>query len=334
MPRVLLLHSQKDYASSLTRELRSANSGWVPTDISGKQVSDRLKEAIGSHDVIQVDETVGNGMLGAFASVFQRSPLVLSIRGWADYTNAHGEYGPLKMATIRARTKAVLQLADHVVFISETVREEFCKEYDVGDSTVIGRPIDAERYREGNGLQWSGRNVLTVTNLRYEGKYRGVIHVLRALEPLFEEYPELRYRVAGSGRYLSNLQEFLDTYPHADRVDLLGYREDIEDIYSSADVYVYVSFLDSLSTTILEAQAAGLPVIGGDAVGIPEAVGDGGVVASTEPPELREAIDRVLRDAEHRQELEQRSHQRILTYNRESALAHARVWDEVIGRTE
>lgn len=334
MPRVLLLHSQKDYASSLTRQLRSAGTGWNPDDLSRKSVSERVKGTVGDHDVIQVDETMGNGVLGAFGSVFGRKPLVLAVRGWADYTNAHGEYGALKMASIRARTKAVLRQADHVVFISETVREEFCKEYDASDSTVTGRPIDIDRYREGNDLQWDGWNVLTVTNLRYEGKYRGVLHILRALKPLFGEYPDLRYRVAGSGRYLTNLQEFLKGYQYVDRVDLLGFREDIENIYSSSDLFVYVSFLDGRPTTVLEAQAAGLPVIGGDAVGVPEAVGDGGVVASTDPPKLRESISRVLRDKEFQQDLENRSQQRISTYNRESTLAHAEVWDEVLRGAE
>lgn len=329
MSRVLLLHSQTDYAESLTHELRLIDTGWIPTNLSGRQLSTRVKGTLNGSEVIQVDETIGNGLVGACASVLQQNALVLAVRGWADYTNAHGEYGPLKMASIRARTKSVLRLADHVIFISKTVQEQFCKEYDVGDSTVIGRPIDTERYHGGQNLQWTGRNVLTVTNLRYEGKYRGVVRILQALEPLFEKHPEMYYRVAGSGRYLPDLRRFLETYPYRDRVDILGYREDIENIYDSSDLFVYVSFLDGRPTTVLEAQAAGLPVIGGDAVGVPEAVGDGGIVASTDPPELRDAIDRVLRDNDYRRNLEDRSRQRISTYNRESALTHAEVWSKV-----
>lgn len=334
MSRVLLLHSQTDYAESLTHELRLTDTGWIPTNLSGRQRLTRVKGALSGSEVIQVDEAIGNGLVGACASVLQQSALVLAVRGWADYTNAHDEYGPLKMASIRARTKLVLRLADHVIFISKTAQEQFCKEYDVGDSTVIGRPIDTERYRGGQNLQWTGQNVLTVTNLRYEGKFRGVIRILQALEPLLEKHPEMYYRVAGSGRYLTDLREFLKTYRYSNRVDILGYRKDIENIYVSSELFVYVSFLDSLPTTVLEAQATGLPVIGGDAVGVPEAVSDGGVVASTDPPELRDAIDRALRDNEYRRELEDRSRQRISTYNRESAFTHAEVWNKVSNQVE
>jgi len=77
--------------------------------------------------------------------------------------------------------------------------------------------------------------------------------VLRALQPLFEEYPTLQYRVAGGGQYLDALRKYLGDYEYADRVTVLGFVEAVEGEFASANAFVYVSFLDSYGTVVLEA---------------------------------------------------------------------------------
>jgi len=85
-------------------------------------------------------------MLAAGASVIYDIPLVVAIRGWADYTNAHGRYGWLKDASIRARTRLALHQTSEVIFISDTTSETFREQYPVTQYSVIGRPVDTDRY--------------------------------------------------------------------------------------------------------------------------------------------------------------------------------------------
>jgi glycosyltransferase involved in cell wall biosynthesis len=301
--------------------------------VSRVPVSERLQALMtNDYDLIQTDELIANGMLATGASVLLAVPLVVAIRGWADYTNAHGQHGWFKHATIQTRSRLALDQASEVIFISDTASETFRERYSVSQHSVIGRPVDTDRYGTGRPSDRETFDILTVTNLRYEGKYDGVLTVLRALRPLFEAYPTLQYRVAGSGGYLSALREYLTDYDYAHRVTVLGFVETIEDEFASADGFVYVSFLDSFATVVLEAQAAGLPVIGGDAVGVPEAVGDAGDICPPVADDVRDTIERLLTDDDHREGLAIQSRSKMATYNKESAAAHVGTWARILDR--
>lgn len=97
--------------------------------------------------------------------------------------------------------------------------------------------------------------------------------MLRALRPPFEANPTLRYRFAGGVVYQKALRKYLTDYENAHRVTVLGFGDTVEDEFASAEGFLYLRFLNYQLTLVLVSQAAGLPVIGGDAVGVPEPVG-------------------------------------------------------------
>jgi glycosyltransferase involved in cell wall biosynthesis len=107
---------------------------------------------------------------------------------------------------------------------------------------------------------------------------------------VFRRYDSLSYRIAGGGHYLSTLRDHVTASPYSDRIEVLGHRSDIPDFLSGSDLFVYVSYLDSISTAVLEAQAAGLLVIGGDVVGVPTAVGDAGRLCEPTSIEVERAV--------------------------------------------
>lgn len=340
MPSVLLLHTNREYATSLAEAVGSLDAGYEVTVVSRRPIRDRLEHLLDrEYDLVQVDELLVNGVFACGASVFPGTPFVASIRGWADYTNAHGQYGRVRDASIRLRSEAVLRRADSVIFLSERTRREFTRRYRVDDATVVGRPIDVEHYRSeiGRGSDPSSDDetfdLLTVTNLRYEEKFEGVTTVLRGLRPLFERHDELRYAIAGDGTYRRALERFLDEYPYADRVSVLGYRDDVPALLAGADAFVYVSYLDAYPTVVLEAQAAGLPVIGGDAVGVPAALGEAGVLCPPTPDGVGDAVERVLVDDEFRAALAKESEEKMAAYNERCARRHVAIWDDVLDRS-
>jgi glycosyltransferase involved in cell wall biosynthesis len=330
-PTVALLHQQTDYAETLARTARRLDAPYDVELYCDRPVTDRLA-LLGRRevDLVQVDEGVVNGVLAAGADVLRGLPYVFCVRGWADYTNAHGQYGRLKQASIRARTGLSFARAASTVFISDATRRELSAHYRVGASRVVGRPIDVEGYGNGTWAEEEAFVVLTLTNLRYREKLEGVLTTLRGLEPLFDEFDDLRYRVAGGGRHLGDLRSFLSTYPHRDRVEVLGYREDVADVLAGGDLFVYVSYLDSYATVVLEAQSAGLPVVGADSGGISETVGDAGLVCEPTGEGVREALRRAIEDDDLRAELSDRSRRKMATHNEECTRGHVATWDAAL----
>ncbi|MEF8802288.1 MAG: glycosyltransferase family 4 protein [Halolamina sp.] len=331
MPRILLLHTNRAYAETLAAAVTENFPSFEVDVVSRVSVWDRIRALVrADYDLVQADELMVNGVLAAGGSLLRRVPLIVAIRGWADYTNAHGQYGLFKQTTISARTRLVLGKADEVIFLSETTRERFREIFPIGRSSIVGRPIDTDRFDDGKQIERPTFDLLTVTNLRYERKYDGIITILEALDPLFAAHSKLRLRIAGDGRYLPELERYLERYAHPDRVDALGFVDDVEDEFASADAFVYVSFLDAYPTVVLEAQAAGLPVIGGDAVGIPAVVGEAGEIVDPDPTGVRAALEQVYLDEEYRKNLAEDSLEKMKTYNEECAAGHVEVWNRAI----
>src|SRR5439155_13240184 len=87
-------------------------------------------------------------------------------------------------------------------------------------------------------------------------------------------------------------------------VELLGERGDVPELLAAADVFVLSSASEGLPMSVLEAMAAGLPVVASAVGGVPELVGDAGILV---PPHderaLADALARVLGNAELRRRL-------------------------------
>jgi glycosyltransferase involved in cell wall biosynthesis len=93
-----------------------------------------------------------------------------------------------------------------------------------------------------------------------------------------------------------------------------GFITDLRDRLADLDVLVQPSRADNLPLAILEAMAAGLPVVGTRVGGIPELVADGEtgfVVDAESPTALAEALERVAESPGPRLELGRRGRERV-----------------------
>ncbi|HEY9514722.1 MAG TPA: glycosyltransferase family 4 protein [Gemmatimonadaceae bacterium] len=139
---------------------------------------------------------------------------------------------------------------------------------------------------------------------------KGHAILLRALGKLrrageLESVP-WRLAIAGRGDEDSSLRALAVAEGLSERVTLLGYRKDVPDILAAADLFVMPSLSEGLPLALVEAMAAGLPVVASDVGGIPE-VADRGCEAILVPPGdptmLAEALGRLLRDGAARASL-------------------------------
>lgn len=83
----------------------------------------------------------------------------------------------------------------------------------------------------------------------------------------------IHYAICGHGQldnYLAQLVEELDV---TDMVTFLGYREDILEVYQTADIFIFPSYQEGLPVALLEAMASGLPVICSDIRGNQDLMG-------------------------------------------------------------
>lgn len=126
-------------------------------------------------------------------------------------------------------------------------------------------------------------------------------NLLKAFAQVRASFPDARLCLAGDGNLRAELEELRGKLHLDTAVQFLGYRKDAPGICRSADVYVSSSWSEGLGTSILEALAAGTPVVAAEAGGAAEMVipGQTGFLVPTRNPEaLAKAITASLQDRE------------------------------------
>lgn len=195
--------------------------------------------------------------------------------------------------------------ADHLIAISRRV-EEVLVEDGVPSShiTVIhsGIALETPPPPEGPDLRTRARApagaplVLTIASTE---AYKDHPTLIDAAGLLFERRPDVWWAVLGSGGLLETTVARARRRGLADRLRYLGFVEGARGFLPQADLFVLTSRTEGLGTSILDAMAAGIPVVSTAAGGIPEIIDDGRtglLVPPGDPAALALAIERVLAD--------------------------------------
>jgi glycosyltransferase involved in cell wall biosynthesis len=109
--------------------------------------------------------------------------------------------------------------------------------------------------------------------------------------------------LAGDGADRASLETLAAADPRISaRVRFVGYRTDVPALMQAADLVVHPSHADALPTVLMQAMAAGRPVVATDVGGIPEIVGDeaGVLVPPGAPARLAAEIDALAGDPARR----------------------------------
>jgi asparagine synthase (glutamine-hydrolysing) len=123
---------------------------------------------------------------------------------------------------------------------------------------------------------------------------------LAAAAEIAKARPEVHFLVAGYGKLQDQMMHRIDALGLRDRVVLPGAVTDPRLIYAALDVILLTSLTEGLPNVLIEAQAAGRPVVAADVGGVSEAVAvgrTGRVVRGRSPQRLAAAVLDVLGDA-------------------------------------
>ena len=153
------------------------------------------------------------------------------------------------------------------------------------------------------------RDELVVGGIGRLHEQKGWDVLCRAARLVHEESPEVRFVVVGDGPDADALRRT----GGAD-VTFLGFRGNASSLVGAFDVLAVPSRYEAFGYVALEAMYAGVPVVASAVGGLPEVIGDCGVlVQPATPEELAAAILKVVRDPDARREGAQRARLRART---------------------
>ncbi len=199
------------------------------------------------------------------------------------------------------------EMDDAVIVVSEGLRAflEKAERLPRRKMVVIGhgidqtsRPATREEARSALGLPPRGPLIGAVGRLSPE---KGQIVLLRALPAIVAAFPEAACVFAGEGPSRAALEAEMRRLGIGDRVVLLGFRRDVPMVLAALDLFVQPSIYEGFGLSLLEAMAAGLPIVASRVGGIPEVIEDGHtglLVPPQDPAALAGAVVRLLGDQE------------------------------------
>ena len=173
-----------------------------------------------------------------------------------------------------------------------------------GVDTELFRPelrSQAMRERLLNGMSDTGQLLLYIGRLSAEKQ-------IERIRPVLDAMPNARLALVGDGPY----RQQLETLFAGSATHFVGYLagEDLAAAYASGDAFLFPSSTETLGLVLLEAMAAGCPVVAANRGGIPDIVSDGvnGCLYEPDGPEggagsLTAATRRLLEDRTRLQQL-------------------------------
>ncbi len=196
---------------------------------------------------------------------------------------------------------------------------------DLGDPSkvsVIYNGIDAlpfesggskrEAVRRALGIVPKEKVVISIANLI---PYKGLADLIEAAAAVSASMPQVKFLLIGEDRGIQKkLEEKSQRLGVSQQVVFLGQRLDVPDLLAAGDLLALSSHEEGFSNVILEAMAAGLPVVATDVGGNSEAVLDG-VTGWLVPPKdanaMAEKIMDLLRDREKAADWGRRGQDRV-----------------------
>jgi glycosyltransferase involved in cell wall biosynthesis len=212
--------------------------------------------------------------LWAAASLAARRPLVVTL---------HNLVPPDLPLAARAALRAALLCARQIIAVSAAVARSARTVAPAGRVAVVRSGVDVAAFAPGTpderaaaraalGLAGCQPAVLCVARLSPEKNVGGF---LEAAAIAARRAPGARFLVAGGGPLGPTLRYQIECLDLSGQARLLGRRDDVPRLLAAVDVLCLPSREEGLGLAVLEAMAAGLPVVATNVGGVPEVVAAG-----------------------------------------------------------
>jgi glycosyltransferase involved in cell wall biosynthesis len=118
--------------------------------------------------------------------------------------------------------------------------------------------------------------------------------LVEAVPFVLERFPSVGFVIAGDGPLESALRGQIASRGLVDRVVLLGFRDDFDKVLPALDVMVLPSYTEGLPNVVLEAMAAGVPVVASAVGGTPELVQEGQTGLLCPPGDVQTLVKKLV----------------------------------------
>jgi glycosyltransferase involved in cell wall biosynthesis len=199
--------------------------------------------------------------------------------------------------------RLLLSRRDRVVGVGNAVREALIANEGLpkGRVEVLYNGVDVDAFaaqtnrtaaRAALGAAENEFVIIQVARLDY---LKDHATALRTIARVVAKSPQTRLVLVGDGPESTTIESQVRELKIDDNVRLLGTRSDVDRLLPGADVFLLTSASEGIPLTVIEAMAAGLPVVGTDVGGMNEVVADNATGFLTPAKDDAALANRLLR---------------------------------------
>ena len=223
-------------------------------------------------DIIHVVNPAVLGLGGIWLAKTNNIPLIASYHTHLPKYLEHygmGMLEPLLWELLKAaHNQALLNLCTSTAMVKEL------EEKGIQNTALWQRGVDTDSFRPELRNDEMRKRLLG----NYDDKGSLLIYVgrlsaekqIERIKPVLEELPETRLALVGDGPHRQQLEKHFEGTP----TTFVGYLagEELASAYASGDAFLFPSSTETLGLVLLEAMAAGCPVVGANKGGIPDII--------------------------------------------------------------
>jgi glycosyltransferase involved in cell wall biosynthesis len=242
-------------------------------------------------DIIHTHE-VRSDAVGLTCAKLCRIPVVTTLHGWIANN--------IKGRVLTRLDKSVLRFFDHVIAVSDKIREAALlsgvKEDRVSvlhNALIIEDYCPNRKNREFRKEISVSDKCLLIGNIGRLSPEKGQADFIKAASLVLKERKDVKFVLIGKGDDEVGLKELTQELEITHEVIFAGYRDDMQNIYNSLDLVVQSSYTEGMPNVILESLAMEVPVIASDVGGTAEVVDNnetGLLMPPGKPEEIAEKI--------------------------------------------
>jgi len=212
-----------------------------------------------------------SNLYGRIAAHLAKVPCIIA--------SVHNVYTIDKKVHRRIINKCLSRFTDKIIAVSGSVKEDVMRYDGVPDGKVeiVYNGIDIDRFtdldestlRSELGILMETPIIGTVGRLAFQ---KGQRYLLEAVSIVKKKFPQIVLLMVGDGPLKDELKSYAKTLGLDDAVIFTGSRRDIPLLLAAMDIFVLPSLWEGLSISLIEAMAAGKPVIAADIAPIRELI--------------------------------------------------------------
>jgi len=175
-----------------------------------------------------------------------------------------------------AQRNAILAIADTILTVSIFGKTQIlyeCPYINPKKINILIKHVSQVRLPIGHGRdKWKIKHetsngiITTVSGFNYKRKCEAITYYSSSVIKCLKQHPKWKWIIIGDGKFIDDIishvfEKARKAELPRNQIQFLGFKNNIEDILFSSDIFFYPSFRDAASQALKEAQAYGLPTI-------------------------------------------------------------------------